>query len=102
LFFPSNENPAAISSLRAVQRLYIEVMNAPIPPDTDPESNPMADSWKPADKALEAAIENPEEFDINRRATEDSVGPVPSGKPKTHGEAESRSSVRRKSDSCRA
>jgi hypothetical protein len=49
----------------------------------------MADSWEPADKAMEAAIENPEEFDVNHPATEDSLGPVASGKPKTHGEAES-------------
>jgi hypothetical protein len=38
---------------------------------------------------MEAAIENPEEFDVNHSAIEDSLGPVASGKPKTHGEAES-------------
>jgi hypothetical protein len=57
-----------------------KVINAPIPSD---------DSWEPADKAMEAAIENPEEFDVNHSAIEDSLGPVASGKPKTHGEAES-------------
>jgi hypothetical protein len=66
-----------------------KLMNAPIPSDACTESNPMADSWEPADKAMEAAIENPEEFDVNHPATEDSLGPVPSGRPKTHGEAES-------------
>jgi hypothetical protein len=49
-------------------------------------SNPMADSWEPADKAIKAAIETPEEFDANHPTTEDSLGPVPSGKPKTHGQ----------------
>ena len=51
------------------------------------ELNPMADSWEPADKAIKAAIETPEEFDANHPTTEDSLGPVPSGKTKTHGEA---------------
>ena len=32
-------------------------------------------------------METPREFDINHPATEDSTRPVPSGKPKTHGEA---------------
>ena len=51
------------------------------------KSNPMADSWKPEDKATESAFENPAEFDISHPTTEASKGPVASGEPKTHGEA---------------
>jgi hypothetical protein len=51
------------------------------------ELNPMADSWEPADKAIKAAIETPQEFDSNHPTTEDPLGPVPCGKTKTHGEA---------------
>jgi hypothetical protein len=59
--------------------------------DPDPKrTNPMADSWKPEDKAAESAFENPEEFDVRHPATEDSTAPVPSGKPKTRGEMEIR------------
>jgi len=48
----------------------------------------MADSWKPEDKAAEAAFENPAEFDVNHPAIEDSRGPVPSSEPKTHSEVQ--------------
>jgi hypothetical protein len=60
------------------------------PPDASAELNPMADSWEPADKAIKAALETTQEFDANHPTTEDSLrllGPVPSGKPKSHGEA---------------
>ena len=58
------------------------------PPGEGAELNPMADSWEPADKAIKAAIESPQEFDANHPTIEDSLGPVPSGKTKTHGEAQ--------------
>jgi hypothetical protein len=35
------------------------------PPDASAELNPTADSWEPADKAIKAAIETPQEFDAN-------------------------------------
>ena len=54
----------------------------------------MADSWKPDDKALEAAFENPEEFDVNQSAIEDSRGPI---EPKTDGEVD-----RSKGKGCRS
>jgi hypothetical protein len=57
------------------------------PPGEGTELNPMADSWEPADKAIKAAIETPQEFDANHPATGDSLGPLPSGTTKTHGEA---------------
>ena len=56
-------------------------------PDEGTELNPTADNWEPADKAIKAAIETPQEFDANHPTTENSLGPVPSGKTKTHGEA---------------
>ena len=55
------------------------------PPDA--EKSPMEDSWEPADKAVKAALETPQEFEADHPTTEESLGPVPSGKPKTHGEA---------------
>ena len=61
------------------------------------EPNPMADSWKPEDKAAEAAFEKPAEFAVNHPAIEDSSGPVPSSEPKTHRKCrnpESKSSLR--------
>jgi hypothetical protein len=48
-------------------------MNPPIPPQP-PESNEH-DSWRPADKAADAAMENPAEF-RPQPATESSTGPV--------------------------
>jgi hypothetical protein len=46
--------------------------------DPDPKrTNPMADSWKPEDKAAESAFENPEEFDVRHPATKDSTAPLP-------------------------
>jgi hypothetical protein len=51
------------------------------------KSNPMRESWTPADKAAEAEIDNPSEFENEKTATEDSRGPVPSSHPKTHGDA---------------
>jgi hypothetical protein len=67
---------------------YTAQMNASNREPRRKEPNPMADSWKPEDKAAEAAFENPTEFDVNHPAIEDSRGPVPSSEPKTHSEVE--------------
>jgi hypothetical protein len=76
-----------------LEGLYLQ-MNIPNPEPRRRESNPMADSWKPEDKALEAAFENPEEFDVNQSAIEDSRGPI---EPKTDGEVD-----RSKGKGCRS
>ena len=47
---------------------------------------PKHESWKPADKAAEAEADNPAEFEPSHPAAETSRGPVPNGRPKTHGE----------------
>ena len=57
------------------------------PKSAPPEENPLRDSWKPSDKAEEARIDNPEEFE-EADAAEDSTGPVPQTIRKTHGEPE--------------
>lgn len=48
-------------------------MNPPSPPR--PPDNDYRDSWRPADKAAEATVENPEEF-TPQPLTESSAGPV--------------------------
>jgi hypothetical protein len=63
-------------------------MNVPNREPRRKEPNPMADSWKPKDKAAEAAFENPAEFDVNHPAIEDSRGPIPSSVTKTHSEVQ--------------
>jgi hypothetical protein len=67
---------------------YTVQMNVPSREPRRKEPNPMADSWKPKDKAAEAAFENPAEFDVNHPAIEDSRGPIPSSLPKTHSEVQ--------------
>lgn len=60
-------------------------MNAFASPDSP--DNPARDAWKPAEKADEAALDNPTEFRPPPVTTEDSLGPVPDGRPRTHGQA---------------
>ena len=51
------------------------------------KSNPMAESWKPEDKATEAAFENPAESNFSPPTTEASERTSCSRRRKTHGEA---------------
>lgn len=43
--------------------------------DTQRDSNPMRDSWKPEDKAAEAAIDNPGEFGQSSSTKRATVAP---------------------------
>jgi hypothetical protein len=48
-------------------------------PNQDPQSNPLRDSWKPSEKAAEAAIDNPAEFQNGATSSEDGEGPTLGG-----------------------